>query len=152
MTALCIILNVARQCAAHPLHDPPIRRCCLSLVRCSLYSDVNSAFGKLDWIFVCGQTTVEAMLRRILQMVSSWSNEVNRIAFVWLKRAVFLGRRRPILVCFHGGGAPFLAQCVAGGRGFRCSPAGVHRLGNATRRSVSSRWTYQALLVWGRHG
>ena len=82
-----------------------------------MYSDVNFAFGKPIG-FRVGTNKAEAMLRRILQMVSVWFNKVSRIAFVGLNRAVFLGRHRPILVYFHGGDARFTKQRVVGGRGF----------------------------------
>lgn len=59
------------------------------------------------------------MLRRILQMVSLWCDNVHRVAFCKLKRVVYLGRARPILVyVFYGGYAPFITQSVADGRGF----------------------------------
>lgn len=57
------------------------------------------------------------MLRRILQMVSFCCNNVNSVALVWLK-VVNVGRYRPILVCFHGGDAPFITRYVAVGRDF----------------------------------
>ena len=45
--------------------------------------------GKTGWI-VSGTNTTEAMLRRILQMVSLWCHKVNRIAFVSLNDSFFL--------------------------------------------------------------
>ena len=75
--------------------------------------------GKTDWDFRVRTNGVEAMLRRILQMVSFWCDNVHRVAFCKLKRVVYLGRARPILVyVFYGGYALFITQCAAGGRGF----------------------------------
>lgn len=121
----------------HPLHDPPIRRRCLSLVRCSLHSYVSFAFGKL--IGFCVRTsTVETMLRRILQMVSFWGDRVNRIAFVWLNRVVFLGRHGAYPCLFSWWNARFKSPCVAGGRGSYVPPNGRYSFGKVplTRQIV----------------
>lgn len=72
-----------------------------------------------NWqIFFARTNTGKAMLRRILQMVSFWCDKVNSEAFVWLKRLVYGGKYRPILVCFLDRDAPFITLYVAGGRGF----------------------------------
>lgn len=42
--------TVASRQAVHPPHDPPIRSCCLSLIRCSPHGVVNFAVWKTGWI------------------------------------------------------------------------------------------------------
>lgn len=70
------------------LYDPPLRRCCLSSVRCSRCCFVNFVILKTGlrfcFVFFVRTGKDEVMLRRILQMVRFRWQKSNSVGFVWL--------------------------------------------------------------------